>query len=195
MSDDDVSSLFANSLSSLLHGSEHRFASYGTFAIGETADGNILRHTVAHALNGIQNADGSIIVHGKESIWHLILLHQLWRYHFGISPVVADAEKAIVGLKTSFQQSILVSIISIFRYLHAHRRTIERYLSATGIDEMVYCRESSHIVVYHHTACINARRYAVVEHQWYAVVQEFWKWSKRRVSLACDTITPLTLWS
>ena len=66
MTDKDVGSLFAHTLASLLHSGEHGVAGYGTLTIGESADGNVVRHFETHALGGIHNAYGSVVVDGKE---------------------------------------------------------------------------------------------------------------------------------
>ena len=49
----NVSSLLANLHPTLFDGGEHRIASHGTLAVGESADGDIVRHTEPHALGSI----------------------------------------------------------------------------------------------------------------------------------------------
>lgn len=68
MSDEDVRSLFTYHFTPLLYRCQHGIAGDGTVAVGESADGDVVRHLETHALGGIEDTYCRVIVDGKESI-------------------------------------------------------------------------------------------------------------------------------
>ena len=83
--DEDVGGLFAHLFAALFYRRQHRLAGYGPLTVREAADGNVLRHPVAHALAGIENADGRIVVDGEERIGRCAQTHDVGRDGLGIA--------------------------------------------------------------------------------------------------------------
>ena len=99
MTDKDVGSLFAHTLASLLHSGEHGVAGYGTLTIGESADGNVVRHFETHALGGIHNAYGSVVVDSEKCIWVIIFFQQFGGYYLCVRTIVAERRPLFVKFK------------------------------------------------------------------------------------------------
>ena len=74
MTDEDVGSFLTHLDATLFDGGQHGVTGYGTLAIGEATDADVLRYLETHALGGIENADGSVVVDGKEGIRSVVHL-------------------------------------------------------------------------------------------------------------------------
>ena len=115
-------------------------------------------------LNGIEDADGGIIVDGKETIGRCIECHQCRSEDLGIGTVVANTNDVIINGDTIFQQGILITIEAVLGYLQLQRSAIEGNPFTACLDEMGHSLEGSHIVVDHHTAGIDPRTDSIIEH-------------------------------
>ena len=109
----NVGSLLAYLFSALLHSSEHGVAGYGTIAVGETTDTDILGHLESHALGSVHNTYGCIVVDGKESIRAIFRHQQIGGDGFCIGTIVADTGDALIVNKPMLQQGILISVETI----------------------------------------------------------------------------------
>ena len=170
--DEDVGSLLAYGDATLLDGGEHRVASHSSLTIRKSAYRNVLRHTIAHAFRCIEDADGGVVVDGKERIGNLLLREYLRRNGLSISAVVADVHPFLTRLQPLSQQSIAIAVIAVLRNLERHRCTVVGNTSTTRVDKMRNGIEGSHVVVDDHARSIHTCANAVVEHQWHTHVDE-----------------------
>ena len=164
MTDKDVGGLFAHTLASLLHSGEHGVAGYGALTIGESADGDVVRHLEAHALGGIHNAYGSVVVDGKESIRVIIFFQQFGGYYLCVRAIVAEECQLFVKFNPMTLKGVLISVEPVLGYFKSHWRTEESNTLATGFDEMAYSIICSLIVVHHHSVGIHTSANTVIKH-------------------------------
>jgi len=113
-------SLFAHLMAALLNSCQHGVAGYGALAISETADSDILWHSESHVLGGIENANGRVIIDGKEAVGRSISLQYMRRDSLCIGTVIADICQFWIILQIMLAQGILVAIEAVLRYLHRH---------------------------------------------------------------------------
>lgn len=113
LSDEDICRFLSHCYASLFHGGKHRVARLGTVAIGKTADTDVIRHSVSHALGGIEDADGGIVVDGEESIRHFILLQDFRRDSLSLRTVVADSHPVRVLGQPMLHDGIMVTVVSV----------------------------------------------------------------------------------
>ena len=172
MTDKDVGSLFAYTLSALFHSGEHGVAGYGALTIGESADGDVVGHLEPHSLCGIHNTYGSIVVDGEEGVRTVFALQQFGGDYLGIGAVVAEAHQCVVGLNTVALQCIHIPVVAVFGNLECHWRAIECNALASGLNEMGDGVVCALIVVHHHAVGIHTCADAVVEHQWHSALQQ-----------------------
>ena len=114
-------------------------------------------------------------------------------YHFRIGTVVTDEDPLVLRVESLLQQSVTVTVETVLRNLQRHRGAVGGNAPASDVDEMGDGMESAHIVIDHHTAGIDTRGNAVIEHQGYSVVEQPLKVYIWRVSFACETMMPHTL--
>ena len=172
MTDKDVGGLFAHTLASLLHSGEHGVAGYGALTIGESADRYVVRHLEAHALGGIHNAYGSVVVDGKESIRVIIFFQQFGGYCFCVRTIVAEEPQLFVKFNPMTLKGVLISVEPVLGYFKSHWRTEESNTLATGFDEMAYSIICSLIVIHHHSVGIHTSANTVIKHQWNTILQK-----------------------
>ena len=162
--DEDVGGLLAYADAPLLNGGEHGVAADGTLTVGEAADADILWHPQPHALHGIEDADGRLVVHGEERIGVVVAIEHVGRDKLRCLAVVAIAGEALVEGEAVTQQCVLVAVVAVLRDLEVHLRPVEDDATTSRLNEVGHCVEGTHIVVDHHTAGVHTRADAVVEH-------------------------------
>ena len=172
MANEHIDSLGTHHRASLLDRGEHGVAGHRPLTIGKPTDGDVLRHSQSHALDRIENADGRVVVHGKESVGTVCLAQHLGGDGLRIGTVVADAAQALVERQVVLQQRILIAVETVLRDFQLHGRAVEGDALAAGLDEVAHSIEGTHIVVDHHAAGIDARADTVVEHQGHATVDQ-----------------------
>ena len=79
--DEDVGGFLAHLCASLLDSGEHRVAHCGTETVGEATDAHVVGDGIAHALDHREDADGGLVVDGKEGVGTILGLHQIGRAH------------------------------------------------------------------------------------------------------------------
>ena len=156
----------------MLHRCEHGVAGGGLVTVGEAADGDVFRNSVAHVLCRVDDADSRIIVYRKERIGNLLLLQQLRRDGFRIHTVVTLTEETLLWLQSSLQQRIPITIVSVLGNLQFHRCPVEGYTATTCGYQIVDSIVCTHIVVNNHATGIHTRTDTVIEHQGYTLVDE-----------------------
>ena len=159
-------------MTTLLDGGQHGIAGHGTLTVGETTDADVLGHTEPSTLHGIEDADGCIVVDGKESVRPMLQSQDLWRQSLGIGTIVADTDDLVVDAQTVFQQRVLIAVETVFRDLELHGRAIESNTLAARFDQITDGIIGPHVVVDHHTAGVHTRTDTVVEHQGDASIDE-----------------------
>ena len=170
--DEDVGSLLTYGDATLLDGGEHWVASHSSLTIRKSAYRDVLRHPIAHAFRGIEDADGRVVVDGKERIGYLLLREYLRRNGLSISAVVADVHPFITRMQPLPQQCVAIAVVAVLRNLERHRCSIVGNTPTTRVDEMRYGIEGSHVVVYDHARGVHSCANAVVEHQRHTHVNE-----------------------
>ena len=108
--DEDVHRLFAHHVAALFDGGQHGVAGYCALAVGESADGNVVRHVESHALGCIENADGRVVVDGKEGVGTVFAAQHMGRQLFGIGTVVAGVLQRVVVFQPMPDDGIVVSV-------------------------------------------------------------------------------------
>ena len=93
----DLCCLLTHAMASLLNSSQHGVAGNGTLSIGEATDSDVFGHTVARMLDGVENADGRIIIDGKEAVRRIVDSHDRRRDMLGISTVVAHDDDTLLS--------------------------------------------------------------------------------------------------
>ena len=172
MTNEDVGGLFANLDATLLDSGQHGVAGHGTLAVGKTTDADVLRHLEAHALSRIEDADGRVVVDGKEGIGAVFLLQDFGCQGLRIGTVITNAGDAFIIGQTMFQQGVLITVEAVLRDLHRRCRSIETDALAARLYQVRHGIVSSHIVVDNHTTGIHARTYSIIEHQRHTLVHQ-----------------------
>ena len=126
MSDEDVGCLLAHHHATLLYSRQHGVAGYSTLPVRKATDADILGHPQTHALGSIKDADGRIVIDGKETVRTILHLQDFWRNSLSISTVVTKAHQCIVRLYVMLEQGIPVAVVSVLGNLQCHGRAIER---------------------------------------------------------------------
>ena len=72
----DAECAFAHFFSVLLHGGQFRVGALGDGSVGETADGNLVRHFQSHQLAGIQYTCRRFVINRKEAVGTVVILQQ-----------------------------------------------------------------------------------------------------------------------
>ena len=157
----------------LINGGEHGVASQCPLSVGKSAHRHLVGHFQSHALGGVHDAYGCIIVHGKEGIRAVVAAEHFGRNQFGIITVVAGAHHTSIGIDVVLEQGIAPAVVSVLGYFQIHRRAIEGNAPATRADEVFNSREGSHVIVHHHTVGIQACANTVVKNQWQPPVDQF----------------------
>ena len=109
----DVGSLFADLHATLLDGGQHRVAGNGAVTVGETAYRHVVRDFQPHALGSVHDADGRVVVDGKEAVRAVVALQHFRRYGLSIGTVVADACQRLVKCQPMLQQGILIAVKAV----------------------------------------------------------------------------------
>ena len=99
-------------------------------------------------------------------------LQYLRSERLSLGTVVANLHPVGILLQPMLHQSIVITIVSILRNLHVHRRTVETNLLATSVDEMGHGSKGTHIVVHHHTGAVHARTDSIIEDERHAIVHQ-----------------------
>ena len=160
-------------MATLLDGRQHRVTGHGTLTVGEAADADILRHPEANPLSRIEDADGRIIVDGKEPVRPVLQSQNLRSQCLGIGTVVTDTDNLLIHFQTMFQQRILITIKTVFRYLELHRTTIVGDTLTARLYQMGHGIIGSHVIIDHHTTGVDTRTDTVVEHDGDAGINQF----------------------
>ena len=170
--DEDVGCLLAHTDAPLLNGGEHGVAADGALTVGEAADADVLRHPQPHALHGVEDADGRVVVDGEEGIGIVVAIEHVGRDELSVLTVVAIAREVNVEGQAMLQQCILVAVETVLRYFQIHLRTVVDDAAAARLYEVGDGIVGTHIVVDDDAAGVDARADAVVEHQRHAGVDE-----------------------
>lgn len=73
----DAECAFAHFFSVLLYGGQFRVGALGDGSVGETADGNLVRHFQSHQLAGIQYTCRRFVINRKEAVGTVVTLQQV----------------------------------------------------------------------------------------------------------------------
>ena len=78
-------------MSALFYGGEHGVAGDGPLSVSKSTDADVGGNLISKPFHGIHDADGSIVVYGKESIRMVAFLHYLRSDYLSIGTVVAES--------------------------------------------------------------------------------------------------------
>ena len=159
-------------MAALFDSCQHRVTGYSSLTVGKATDADILWHAEPHVFGGIQDADGSIVVDGKEAIGRRVFLQHVWRDSLCVGTVVTDVCQLRVILQPVFAEGILIAVETVLRNLQIHLRAIKGNTRTTGLYQIADRVEGSHIVVDNHTTGIHARTYSIIEHEWQTIVEQ-----------------------
>ena len=165
MADENVGCLLAHTDAPLLDGGEHGVAGNGSLAIRKAADADILGHSQSHALYGIENANGGIVVHSEEGIGILVAVEHIGCDELRVLTVVTMARHSVVEGQAVIQQRILIAIETVLADFQVHLRTVVGNVATTCLDEMCHSVVGTHIVIDDDATGIHTRADAVVENQ------------------------------
>ena len=126
----------------------------------------------SHAFAGIEDADGSVVIDGKESVRRLGESHHIRSDSLCIRSVVAVLNQLVVRLHAMLQQGVTIPVVTVLPDFHCQRSAVVGDALAAGFDEMCYGSVCTHIVIHHHAAGIHSSTDTVVEYQWHALVDE-----------------------
>ena len=163
--DEDVGRLLAHLGTSLLHRREHRVTHRGAETVGEAADAHVVGDSVTQTLHHREDADGCLVVDGKEGIGAVFHAHHGWRDALGVGAVVADAHQRLVHCQAVLVQRIAVAVVTVLADNQIHRCAEERYALASRADQMRHRIQGAHVIIHYHAAGIDGRADAIIEHQ------------------------------
>ena len=168
----DAECAFAHFFSVLLHGGQFRVGALGDGSVGETADGNLVRHFQSHQLAGIQYTCRRFVINRKEAVGTVVILQQVGRYGNGAFTVVAQLYHAVVHRHFVFLHGIQIAVPPVFGNLQMRRCAVEEDAFASGLNHVLYGGKRAGIVVHNHPFRFQLRTDAVVKHNRYVVVQQ-----------------------
>lgn len=171
----DVSSLVSEVFARLVDGGEHWVAGNGTLAVGETTDADVARHIISQTFDGMQDAHGSVVVDGKESVGVVRALHDIGGHFFGTLAVVAYIDERLIDGQAVSEQSVLVAIHAILDNFEIERTAIECNALAARLDEVADSTVGTMIIIHYYTRGVETSADAVIEDQRHAIVNELLK--------------------
>lgn len=170
--DEHRGGLATHLVAALLHSGQGGHAGKGLVPVGEAANLHVARHLKAHVLAAVQDADGRLVVHGKEAVGTVVAVHDIGRDFLGHGAVVAVEHQALIHLQPVVIQGILVAIEAVLANLHVQIGAIESHTAAPVVNKVAHCIVAALIVVDHHAAAIDAGAYAVIKHQRHATLNQ-----------------------